>query len=106
MAAISHFHKILFILLCVAFSGGCGNDPTKFESKPTQNIAQPRNAININTADREELAKLPYIGDKIAERIIEHRNANGPFERPEQLMLIQGISDERFRKIRSMVRVE
>lgn len=64
------------------------------------------NAININTASADDLTRIPHIGEKVAAKIIEYREVNGPFRRVEQLMLIQGISDARFRKIRPLVRVE
>jgi|SRR5215204_1750085 len=62
--------------------------------------------ININTASMEELQRLPHVGQSMAERIIEHREKYGPFERPEHLMLLQGMSDVRFRRIRHLIRVE
>jgi competence protein ComEA len=64
------------------------------------------NAVNLNTASAEELQRIPHIGEKLASKIIEHREVRGPFRRVEHLMLIQGISDKRFRKIRPLVRVE
>ena len=47
-----------------------------------------------------------HVGESIAKKIIVHRETHGPFRRVEHLMLIQGISDKRFRKIRPLVRVE
>ncbi len=49
--------------------------------------------ININTASVKELEKLPGIGKGLAERIVEHREKNGPFRRPEHLIMVRGISD-------------
>ena len=66
----------------------------------------PAHAVNINTASMEELQKIPHVGESIAKKIIAHRENHGPFRRVEHLMLIQGISDKRFRKIRPLVRVE
>lgn len=66
----------------------------------------PETTININTATETELQRIPHVGKSLAGRIIEHRERYGPFKRPEQLMLIQGISDLRFRRIRHLVRVE
>lgn len=63
-------------------------------------------SININTASLEELQKIPNIGEKLAAQIVEHRERYGPFRRSEDLMLIPGISDARFRKIRDMVRID
>lgn len=64
------------------------------------------NAVNINTAMAIELEKIPHIGEKLALKIVEHRTQHGAFRRAEHLMLIPGISDDRFRQIRSLVRVD
>jgi comEA protein len=55
--------------------------------------------ININTADRHTLSKLPGIGLKIAERIIEYRNANGPFDSCEEIMQVKGIGQKKYQAI-------
>ena len=63
-------------------------------------------AVNINTAPPVELQKIPHVGESLALKIVRYREINGPFRRIEHLMLIQGISDKRFRKIRPLVSVE
>ena len=50
--------------------------------------------ININTAGVEELVKLERIGEKYAQRIIEYREKNGPFEKPEDIMKVKGIGSK------------
>ena len=40
--------------------------------------------VNINTASSEQLAYLPRIGAKVADRIVERRKEK-PFSRPEEL---------------------
>lgn len=74
----------------------------------TMTTAEPsvEHAININTATVEELTKLPGVGDELAQRIVEFRVANGRFRRSEYLMLIDGISEKRFKEIKPHVRVE
>jgi competence protein ComEA len=47
--------------------------------------------ININTASVEELTKLDRIGPKYAERIVQFREINGPFEKPEDIIKVKGI---------------
>ena len=73
-----------------------------------QNESHPiaAEAININTASIDELQRIPHIGESMAQRIIERREKYGPFKRPEHLMLLKGMSDIRFRRIRHLVRVE
>lgn len=95
---------VLITISCV-FATACGHLPRAAEHGTTTHRTA-EHAININTATLDELQRLPHVGEKVAARIIEHREVNGPFRRVEHLMLIQGISDKRFRKIRSLVRVE
>jgi len=63
-------------------------------------------AVNINTADAAGLQRIPHIGEKLAADIIEYRQSHGPFRRPEHLLLVNGVSDKRFREIRQLVRVD
>lgn len=63
-------------------------------------------SININTASVDELEKLPYIGRKTAEAIVQFRTENGPFRRPEHLMQVRGISETRFIELRPILRTE
>jgi competence ComEA-like helix-hairpin-helix protein len=62
--------------------------------------------ININTATAAQLESLPGVGKVIAERIIAHREQYGSFRRPEHLMMVRGISDRKFRELRTMIVVE
>jgi competence protein ComEA len=50
--------------------------------------AQP---VNINTATAAELTQLKGIGTKYAERIVQYREANGPFKSAEDMMKVPGI---------------
>ena len=61
-------------------------------------------AVDINTASADELERLPHVGRKTAEAIVEFRNDNGPFRRPEHLLLIRGVSEKRFGELRPFVR--
>ena len=47
--------------------------------------------VNINTATVEELTKLKRIGPKYAAKIVEYREANGPFAQPEDIIKVKGI---------------
>ena len=62
--------------------------------------------LNINTASVAELEKLPGIGPGIAERIVAYRKEHGPFRRAEHLMMVRGISEQKFRDIRSRIRAD
>lgn len=75
---------------------------TRYESVQ---IPSP-DAININMASAAELEKIPHVGEKLAQQIVDHRERYGAFRKAEHLMLIPGISDSRFRKIRDLIRVD
>ncbi len=52
--------------------------------------------VHLNTADVAELDTLPRIGPALAQRIIDWRDANGPFTSTEQLLDVAGIGDAVF----------
>lgn len=49
--------------------------------------------LDIQTASAEELERLPCIGMRLAERIVEYRNKLGGFVRKEQIREVYGIRD-------------
>ncbi len=61
--------------------------------------------ININTATAAELDRLPRIGPSIAQRIVEYREANGPFTKVEDLMRVKGIGPATFEQLRDLITV-
>ncbi len=63
----------------------------------------PGETVNINTADVEELRKLPGIGEVLAQRIIDHRDTHGPFRSIEEIMEIEDIGEGRFERIRLLI---
>lgn len=62
--------------------------------------------ININTASVEELDALPGIGAAIAQRIVDYREENGPFQSPADLQEVQGIGGKAYEKLKDFISVE
>jgi competence protein ComEA len=61
--------------------------------------------ININTATFEELDTLPGVGPVTAEKIIAHRQTNGPFPTIEAIMDVSGIGPVKFEGMRDLITV-
>jgi len=61
--------------------------------------------VNINTAMAAELETLPRIGPTTAERIMEYREANGPFEAIEDIQNVPGIGPVTFDGLKDLITV-
>lgn len=60
-------------------------------------------SIDINSASKNELMKLPGIGETIAQNIISYREKNGNFKNISGLMKVGGIGKKKFEKISPLV---
>jgi competence protein ComEA len=61
--------------------------------------------IDINLAGSVLLETLPGIGPAIAQRIIEYREMNGPFEAIEEIQDVPGIGEGKFQEIEDLITV-
>lgn len=61
--------------------------------------------VNINTATLEELESLPEIGPVIAQRILDYRQANGPFTTLEAIQNVDGIGPVTFEQIKGLITI-
>lgn len=59
--------------------------------------------IHLNQATVAELDDLPGIGPVIAERIVAHREANGPFATVDDLLEVPGIGEAKLASLRDLV---
>lgn len=57
--------------------------------------------LDISTMSETDFARLPGIGPALAKRIAEYRQKNGGILRVEDLGMIEGIGEKKFRMIRS-----
>ncbi len=63
--------------------------------------------VNINLASAEVLAEtLQGVGLAKAHRIVEYREAHGPFEHIDELAAVQGIGSVTVEKNRSVIRLQ
>ena len=63
-------------------------------------------SLNINTATAGQLETLDGIGQVLAQRIVDYRNANGPFASVDDLLEVNGIGPGILETIRPQITTE
>ncbi|HEX5706017.1 MAG TPA: helix-hairpin-helix domain-containing protein [Pyrinomonadaceae bacterium] len=106
---------VSLVLLCTlavaAATSACVKLPrraraeTEAAQKDIRRAESGASRVNLNTATRAELERLPGVGPSLASRIVEHRERHGPFRRPEHLIAVRGFSERRFRTLRDLIEV-
>ena len=101
---------LLVLLLGLALASCGGGKGTANTNSPQPPAIHPseatRQCVNLNTASAEELEVLPGIGDVTARKIVEFRERNGRFRRPEEVIIIEGFSERKYRAIANLICVE
>lgn len=69
----------------------------------SQEAAATDRKVNINQASAAQLAFLPRVGAKAAERIVEYRKAHGSFGQAEELMEVKGVGEKLFTQLKPYV---
>jgi competence ComEA-like helix-hairpin-helix protein len=62
--------------------------------------------VNINSADASQLAMLPRVGQKAAQRIVEYRTQHGPFQTASDLMQVKGFGQKSFDRLSQYLTTE
>ncbi len=73
--------------------------------KPSKKEDLIKARIDVNQADFEELQKLPGIGPKLSQRIVDER-AKSPFRAVEDLRRVSGIGPKILERLRPYVKVQ
>ena len=91
------------LVAAAAVVGVTAVSPNASYAQQDQPSGAPKTTINLNTATVDQLATLPGVGQKTAERIIEYRTKSGGFKKIEELMNVKGIGEKSFLKIKPLV---
>jgi competence protein ComEA len=68
--------------------------------------ASPSGVVNINSADAAQLAYLPRVGVKVAQRIIDYRKEHGGFKKASDLMQVKGFGEKSYERLASYLTVD
>jgi competence protein ComEA len=95
------------ILMAAMLAIAVGATTTSAQNKATtpKATATATAPVNLNTATAEQLATIPGVGPKMAERIIEYRQKNGGFKKVEDLMNVSGVGEKSFLKMKPLITV-
>ena len=98
---------VLSLVAAAALVAATGATLAAQTKTPPAAAAKPASTavVNINTASATEIATLPGVGAKMAARIIEYRQKNGPFKKVEELMNVRGIGEKNFLKLKPQLAV-
>lgn len=100
------FIPLLVLLVCVvADAGPAPAAPVPRTGSVAGSIASAATGekVNINSASVKELTALEGVGHKLAERIVEYREAHGPFRKAEDLRKVEGVGGVLWEKNRERI---
>ena len=85
----------------IGIVGGTSSDGQGGEAGGT-----PDGRININTASEAQLCEIPGVGATRAAAIAAYTETHGAFERPEDIMKVNGIKEGMYEKIKDSISVK
>ncbi|MEA2163278.1 MAG: competence protein ComEA [Thermoanaerobaculia bacterium] len=66
----------------------------------------PTGVVNINSADAAQLAFLPRVGAKAAQRIVDYRKEHGNFKKTSDLMQVKGFGQKSYQRLANWLTVD
>jgi competence protein ComEA len=67
---------------------------------PTVQRLLLRIPLDMNAMSTDDIRRIPGVGPVLAQRITEYRQNNGGKIAPEDLLLIEGIGEKKYHKIK------
>lgn len=98
--------NIAFLFLLALILSSMALVATAAEQDSSSQQMQATSAkVDINSATVEQLQALPGIGPALAQRIVEHREMQGPFKSIEGIKAVKGVGEKKFESIQAMITV-
>lgn len=65
----------------------------------------PGEKLDINSATAEELSRLPGIGEKLSQAIVDYRQEHGAFAAVEEITEVPGIGEGKFAAMKDSITI-
>ena len=106
MSKLQNRLGVLFVMLLFVLIVGpaVAHDNNTEVAKSNETLASMKQ-VNINEADADTLATLKGIGKDRALKIIEYREQNGAFQKPEDIMKVKGIGRKIFEQNKDLITI-
>jgi len=104
MFSLTKQEKTVLLILALVITAGSIVQFVFKEFPETKNIVNLVdrnhfiNKVDINSATKEELVSIPYIGEYTAANIIRYRDERGAFSSLDGIKEVKGIKDKNFKK--------
>ena len=91
------------VLAMGAAPGWAASPPASGRSSSAKPV--PAAPVNVNTATTTDLETVPGIGLALAQRIVEFREKNGPFDQVDDLIKVRGIGEKSILRLKPYLTV-
>jgi len=99
-------NRWLMAVLCGLLVGASMAAPLeRVHAAPASEKQASQVVVNVNKATADELEGVKGIGPMLAARILDYREANGPFRSLEDLIGVPGIGQAKLEKIKGQLTV-
>ena len=72
---------------------------------PAKLKTPPEKKISLNASSKQELMRLPGVGEVMAERILMYREEHGSFKTIDELQEVKGIGKKKFERLAPYITV-
>lgn len=110
--------SICTVCLCIVFGIFLGRNIPNRYIQPSQHMKavtetsgeaktdkSDEGPLDLNAATKMQLMELPGIGEVLAQRILDYKDAHGDFSSIEDLMNVEGIGEKKIEEMRPFVRI-